>query len=387
MKITGRNSSKLKDDFASKASDTYINSGKDENELTEDSLKKWGWNSFFENEFEKYKEPGLTAGRIIIETVPDFRIASGTGILNAEISEVFRDKTVNISDYPVIGDWVLFRKKNEEFCIIERILERKSSLSSKAAGKKAEELVIAANIDIIGLVFAINGEKIFTKECMERYLAIAKESGAEPVVILNKTDLASEEEREAAVQTAENCAPEVKTFLISAETGEGLDELLKVFKAGTSAAFTGPSGSGKSTIINYLAGKDFLVTAEQAKEVQTANRRGLFILPSGVLLINSPGLREIQLRAAEDISDETFSDILKIAENCSFEDCSHQEEPGCAVQKALAEGNLDFGRYENYFELMREINYLKTKKRQQAAEEKKEKWKNIAGFMKKKRRR
>ncbi len=383
MITTGINSSEIEDNSNCRYSYQQINSKKNESAGTENSLKKWGWNSFCEKEFEKYRCFGLTAGRIIKETGNLYRIASGTEILNAEISGTFRDRTDKLSAYPVIGDWVLVRQGEGNFCIIERILERKSRCSVKTAVEETEEQIIAANIDTIGLVFAINGGIDSAAECMEKYLVFARESGAKPVIILNKADLSSEEEQKAALLKAENCAQGSVIRLISAYTGEGLDELLKEFNAGTTAAFTGPSGAGKSTLINFLAGDTPLKTAEHSRGKQTRSERILYLLPSGLILIDSPGLREIQLQAAEDCVGKIFGDINKIAEDCSFTDCSHQEEAGCAVKEAFAEGDLDFSRYENYLHLMREINYLKIKQKEQAEEEKKEKLKNILKPLKK----
>ncbi len=325
------------------------------------------WNSFYENEAEKFKDSELCPGRIIKESRHLFQIADTDQIYNAEISGSFRYKAVHASDYPVIGDWVMFRKGDKEFCLIEEVLKRKSCFSRQAAGTKTEEQVIAANIDIIGLVFGIHGGRNFTAGGLERYLTLAWDSGAKPVVILNKADLASEEDRERAVLTAENSAPGVNVHIVSAVSGEGLEQLISGLKAGTTIAFTGPSGVGKSTIINSLAGKSLQKTNAQRegdlRGMHTTSHRELFLLPTGVMLIDSPGLREIQLWADDESLSETFSDIEEFAKNCRFGDCSHQGEPGCAVQKALSEGMLEYRRYENYLELMKELNYLKNKER------------------------
>ena len=356
------------------------------NNINDNKLNKWGWNSFFESGLKRFNSSDLKAGRIIRETRHLYQIAAGDSLYNGEISGAFRYKAVSISDFPVIGDWILFRRGDEELCIIEEVLTRKSSFSRKTAGEKTEEQIIAANIDYIGLVFGIHGGRNFTEGALERYVTLAWESGAVPVIILNKADLADDDEREKAVITAEYCAPGVDIYTVSARTGEGVEDFISKLKPGTTIAFTGPSGVGKSTLINTLAGEQLQKTNAQRegdlKGVHTTSHRELFLLDSGLMLIDSPGLKEVQLWAGEESAFETFSDITEFAAKCRFKDCSHQGEPGCAVQGALLSGELEYRRYENYLDLMREINYLKTRIDAQAAKEKKEKWKNIAKLQK-----
>ena len=356
------------------------------NNISENNLYKWGWDSFFETDFKKFNSSDLKAGRVIRETRHLYQIAAGDSIFTGEISGAFRYKAVSAADYPVIGDWILFRKGDGELCIIEEVLSRKSSFSRKTAGEKTEEQVIAANIDYIGLVFGIHGGRNFTEGALERYVTLSWESRAVPVIILNKADLADEEEREKAVLTAEYCAPGVEVYLVSAQTGEGVDNLISSLKPGKTIAFTGPSGVGKSTLINTVAGLELQKTNAQRegdlKGLHTTSHRELFLLDSGLMLIDSPGLKEIQLWAGEESAYETFSDITELAEKCRFNDCSHRGEPGCAVQEALISGELEYRRYENYLDLMREINYLKTRIDEQAAKEERDKWKNISKLQK-----
>ena len=356
------------------------------NNINTNSLKKWGWTGFFESGINDFSSPDLKPGRIIRETRHLYQIAAGESFFTGEISGAFRYKAAGVSDYPVIGDWIMFRKGDGELCIIEEVLKRKSCFSRKTAGEKTQEQIIAANIDYIGLVFGIHGGRNFTAGALERYTTLAWESGAIPLIILNKADLADDEEREKAVLTAEYCAPGVEVHLISAQTGEGVGSLISSFKPGTTIAFTGPSGVGKSTLINTVAGEELQKTNAQRKGdlkgLHTTTHRELFLLDSGVMLIDSPGLKEVQLWAGEESAHETFSDITELAVNCRFNDCSHQGEPGCAVQGALLSGELDYRRYENYLDLMREINYLKTRVDEQAARDERDKWKNISKLQK-----
>ncbi len=347
---------------------------------------EWGWSPFFEREMENYRNRGLNPGRIIRDTRHSYTVAAGNEIMTAEVSGAFRYKTVRPSDFPVIGDWVLFRTDDSRHCLIEGVMKRKSCFSRKAAGNRTEEQVIAANIDIIFLVFALNGGRNFTTGALERYLTLAWNSGATPVVILNKADLSSDEERLKAVMDAENSAPGVDIHIISANTGEGIEKLSAALKPGKTIALTGPSGVGKSTIINRIAGENLQKTSavreSDLKGRHTTTHRQLFLLPSGLMLIDSPGLKELQLWAEEENMEKTFNDIAELAAGCRFRNCSHQGEPGCAVQEALLKGELELRRYENFLDLRRELNYLKTKQDDQAARAEKEKWKNIAKLVK-----
>lgn len=349
-------------------------------------LKRWGWNHWFEETTPANTRKDLRPGRIIKVSRHLFTITFGDLTLQGEISGSFRYKTVFASDFPVIGDWVLCRGVDSGTCIIEEVLPRKTRFSRKAAGNVYEEQVLAANIDIIGLVFGLNGGRNFTPGALERYVILAWESGSEPIILLNKADLATEEVQEHAVLLAEAIAPFVPVFLVSAETGAGLKAVGKACKPGKTMALVGPSGVGKSTLINALAGAEIQKTGAQREHDQTGRHttthRELFMLSSGGMLIDSPGLREIQLWAGEESASETFLDIEEFAANCRFSDCSHQGEPGCAVQAALSTGELDYRRYENYLDVMKEIRYLKTKQDPDAAREEKAKWKKIGKLVK-----
>lgn len=351
------------------------------------SGRSWGWSDTLLGEYEQRKAEGLEAGRITKDVRHLYGIAavndSGTGeVLWGEVSGAFKYKAAGPADFPVIGDWVLFRRTPDNRAVIEGLLPRTSCFSRKAAGEKTEEQVLAANIDVIFLVFGLNGGRNFTAGGLERYLTLAWESGALPVIVLNKADLCTEDERESAILTAENAAPGVDIRLVSAETKEGLSELTASLEPGMTIALTGPSGVGKSTIINALSGDALQKTTAQREGDQrgrhTTTHREMFRLSSGVILIDTPGLREVQLWADEGSLRETFQDISELAEACAFRDCSHQGEPGCAVQAALASGELEYRRYENFLELQKELKYLKTRQELGPARLEREKWKNIA---------
>ncbi|MBF9017905.1 MULTISPECIES: ribosome small subunit-dependent GTPase A [unclassified Oceanispirochaeta] len=355
------------------------------------SKESWGWNSSLEKEYQNRHTDGLEAGRVIKEVRHLYTVASETSsaseeYLKGEVSGAFQFKAAGPADYPAIGDWVLYRRASEDKLVIEDVLPRWSSFSRKVAGDRTDEQVLAANIDIIYLVFGINGGRNFTSGGLERYMTLAWESGATPVIILNKADLCTEDERETAQLTAENAAPGVEIHMISAVTEEGLNEMTSSLKPGMTIGLTGPSGVGKSTIINSLAGVSLQKTTSQRegdlRGRHTTTHKEMFRLPSGVIMVDTPGLKEVQLWADEDSLAETFQDITKLAQNCRFRDCSHQGEPGCAVQSALASGELENRRYENYLVLQKELKYLKTRQETSAARLEREKWKHVAQFVK-----
>lgn len=344
----------------------------------------WGWNSRLEESMNRYTQEGLSAGRIIRENRHHYRIASGETMISAEVSGAFRYRTICAADFPVIGDWVAYRSADEHTASIEAVLPRRSSFSRKSSGDQTEEQILAANIDIAALVFGIDGGRNFTAGALERYLTLAWDSGAQPLILLNKADLATPEQQQSCLLTAEMNAPGVPVHLISAVTGSGISDLC--IKAGETLAFIGPSGVGKSTLLNSIAGKAIQKTGEQREQDRkgrhTTTHRELFMLEGGIMIIDSPGLKEIQLWADEQSLDTAFSDIDKLSRSCRFSDCSHEGEPGCAVLQALQTGDLDHRRYENYLDMKKEVRYLQTKRSEHAARAERAKWKTIAKLQK-----
>jgi ribosome biogenesis GTPase len=258
-------------------------------------------------------------------------------------------------ELPAVGDWVaLWPDPAGGRAVIKAVLPRKSWFSRKVAGRETEEQVLAANIDTVFLVFALDTE--MNTRRLERYLVPARRSGAEPVIVLNKADVC--DDVAAAVAEATAVAQDVRTLAVSARDGRGL-ELLEAFAgSGRTLALLGPSGAGKSTIVNALVGREVLPTGEvreeDARGRHTSVHRQMVVLDGGGVIIDTPGMRELQLWDVDDAIDETFQDISALAAGCRFRDCHHDQEPGCAVKRAVETGELDAGRYASFLRLARE---------------------------------
>ena len=342
------------------------------------NLEKWGLNSGDKKIIEAENRPDLIPGRIIFESRNLYDAAAEKGIVRAALPGKYSEERK-----PAAGDWVWLRggsDGNAGLYLIEKIFPPKSSISRKRAGEKTEEQVIAANIDLVFIVMALDGGRNYNTRALERYAALAWESGAVPVVLLNKADLCPDPE--AFVLEAEITSPGVKVIAVSAATGAGLDQVMSYLKAGVTAVFIGPSGAGKSTLTNILAGDELQSTGgireSDKRGRHTTSSRSLLQLPGGAVVIDTPGLREIQLWGDVSSLDSVFTEIDYYSDFCKFSDCTHTSEPGCAVISALVEGVISAERYESYTNLRRELEYLAGRQDQFKQLEKKQKWKSIA---------
>jgi ribosome biogenesis GTPase / thiamine phosphate phosphatase len=341
-------------------------------------LHSMGWTPFFEQAFEPFQTEGFSAGRVALEHKNMYRIYTGEADLLAEVSGKLRHLASAREDYPAVGDWVVLSERpDEQRATIHAILPRKSKFSRKVAGQATEEQIIAANVDTVFLVMAMNQD--FNVRRMERYLVLAWESGAKPIIVLSKADLC-ENPAELLAQV-EAVAMGVPIYMISSTENRGIDQLAAYVCDGQTAALLGSSGVGKSTLINRMYGVDILETGavrtDDDKGKHTTTHRELVHLPGGGLLIDTPGMRELQLWEASEGLSSSFQDIEDFAAACFYQDCKHQKEPNCAVKQALDDGSLDAERYNSFVKLQKELAYLARKedKSLQAAE--KEKWKKL----------
>lgn len=297
------------------------------------------------------------AARVTQASREHYHVHTGDTEMVVRVAGTFRHSAKTPSDFPVVGDWVIVQSG-----LILDVVPRRTKFSRLAAGERAEEQVIAANIDTVFLVCGLDGD--FNVRRLERYLVLAHESGAAPVVVLNKSDLcpASLADRIREAKAVSGGAPVVCT---STRTPDGLDSLRLWLTAGSTAALLGSSGAGKSSIVNALLGEEILETQpvreHDSRGRHTTTHRELFPLPGGAFLIDTPGMRELQLWAGEDSVEQTFDEIGDLTAQCRFSDCRHSTEPGCAVLAALASGSLDQNRWQSYNKLTSEVRRMDKK--------------------------
>ena len=313
--------------------------------------------------------------RVISQEKGIYKISSGTDVKQASVSGKYRYEALTVSDYPAVGDYVLAEwPEGDDPAIIRSLFPRKSCFIRKAAGSAKQEQVVAANIDTV--LFCMSLNQNFNLRRMERYLSITYDSGATPVVVLTKADLCPDVDSKIAEMR--NAAPGVDILAVSSLSGD-CEAVMPYILPGKTVAFLGSSGVGKSTLTNKLTGTDSLATGEIGagdKGRHTTTHRELIALPNGAFLIDTPGMRELGMWDSGDGIDAAFRDIEELSRTCRFSNCTHTAEPGCAIQKALADGTLDAARWASF-------QKLKTENRSAAdnsqyLEAKREKFKEIA---------
>ncbi len=341
-------------------------------------LTDLGWNAFWKAQFSGEDQQECVPARVTEEFKGFYRVAAEGGTYLAQVTGKIRYLAEGRADFPAVGDWAAIEPRPQEGrATIAAILRRRTVLLRKAAGRAIGEQVLAANLDTVFVVASLNRELNLRR--IERYLALVWESGARPVVALNKADLCSDPA--AVVAEVERVVPGAAVHSMSAATGAGIEDVRRYLAPGQTAAFIGSSGVGKSTIINALN----VETAQRVQPVREGDDRGrhtttsrqLFLLSGGGIVIDTPGMRELQLWESEDGVAQAFEEIDALAEQCKFRDCRHREEPGCAVQQAIADGTLARKRLENYRKLQAELRFLERKVNVEARQAEKERIKRI----------
>lgn len=326
-----------------------------------DSLQDYGWNKEWQQQFDALKVPTWEPARVIEELQGLYRVVTRDGQHFATLAGRFRHLASSRNDLPTVGDWIAIQTaQGASQAVVHALLSRKSSFTRKLAGFEQDAQVVAANVNTLFLVNAAND---VNERRIERYLTIAWDSGSMPVIVFSKSDLVEDGAR--LIDTANSIAPFVPVHLVSAATGQGLDTLAPYLLPGETVALLGMSGAGKSSLVNYWMSNE----AQRVQDVRTTDLRGrhttttrtLFRLPNGTIVIDTPGMRELQLWDGEQGLHETFGDVEKFAAQCRYRDCSHQTEPGCAVQSAIHHGTLDTGRFRNYMKLQRELARIERK--------------------------
>ena len=316
-----------------------------------DQLSRLGWDEGFAAAFDAIAEPDLQPARVGVEHNHLYRVYTAVSEPLASVAGRLKHNAVGASSLPAVGDWVAIRPSTEGPAQIRAILPRRTCFSRKSAGNVTTQQVVAANIDTVFLVSGLDGD--FNLRRIERYLVAASQSGAMPVVILNKADLATDVEE--AVRTVRTSAPDVPIHTTSCEDKRGIEALLGYLEGGRTIALLGSSGVGKSSIINRLLGYD----RQQTRTVRQNDKRGrhttvhreLLLHPRDGVIIDTPGMRELRLWDTERALEATFDDVDALAVGCRFRDCRHRTEPGCAVRQAVTDGKLSADRLAHYLQL------------------------------------
>lgn len=343
-------------------------------------LTRYGWDPGLEALFETHAREGLVPGRVLTATRECYRLATPHGELAAELSGRLRFSADSPAELPGVGDWVAARAfPGDGLAVVDAVLPRRTALVRRAAGRRAEAQLLAANVDLLLVASPLGGD--LRERRIERFLALAREAGVPPAVVLTKADLATDPDSARAAAAA--IAGTAPVLAVSARSGEGLDALSTLLAPRLTAALLGPSGAGKSTLVNALLGE-----ARQATlEVRDEDRRGrhatthreLFLLPSGALLVDTPGLRELALWDGADGIAATWDEVSALAPSCRFRDCRHEAEPGCAVRAATEAGEVDAARLAAFEKLRREEESLEARRALGPARAERLRWKRMMG--------
>lgn len=342
-------------------------------------LEGLGWDGGWEKEFAPFLGLGFEPARVTCEYREAYDVLGASGEWQAEISGRFRHEHPRHKEWPAVGDWVAVAARPQDgTATIHAVLPRRGCFSRKAAGERTEEQVVAANVDVVFLVTGLDGD--FNLRRIERYLTVAWDSGGRPVIVLNKVDVCTDVA--GVVSEVENIAFGAPVIALSAATGDGVEMLRTLLPPGVTGAFLGSSGVGKSSLVNALMGNRRQATrsvrSDDSRGRHTTTNRELIPLPDAGVIIDTPGMRELQIWTDDDGLETAFPDVEALASECRFADCTHTGEPGCAVQAALEEGTLQRDRFRSYTKLQREIQYQVLRQDQSARLIEKNRWRKIA---------
>lgn len=349
------------------------------NEIPPLNLDDLGYDGYFAAQWQALEADGYSPARVIAEHKEAYRVKTPRGEYPAKITGELMFRAEKRADYPAVGDWVAITEIEGETAVIHRILPRKTVLKKKYTDKQDEQ-IIAANLDLAFIIESLDRD--FNLNRFERYLVLVRQGGVTPVIVLNKTDLVSPAELEQIVERIKNRFDRLEIIAASALSEHGLEQLESFIVKGKTCCFLGSSGVGKSSLLNKLLKQETVKTQTVSEATgrgkHTTTARGMYFLAGGGMVIDNPGTREVGIAEAASGIENVFEEIARLGKDCKFADCSHRQEAGCAVLKALEQGKLDEARYQNYLKLKKENDFY-----EMTGMERREKDKKFGQFIKK----